>query len=73
LNSNPEIPPELRNRQADNWRALLSIADSFDPGWGAAAREAAVIFARGYHDEDIGVALLKESSPCDSLRGLWSS
>jgi Transposase/Protein of unknown function (DUF3631) len=36
----PEMPPELRNRAADNWRVLLAIAD--DLGHGAAARAAAV-------------------------------
>jgi hypothetical protein len=34
----PEMPSSLRNRAADNWRSLLSIADSF--GYGEAARDA---------------------------------
>jgi hypothetical protein len=58
LDPNPEMPTELRNRPADNWRPLLSIADSFGPTWGKVAREAAVAFQRGHHDEDIGVTLL---------------
>jgi hypothetical protein len=58
LDPNPEMPQQLRNRAADNWRPLLSIADSFGPVWGAAARDAAITFRRGYHDEDVGVTLL---------------
>jgi hypothetical protein len=60
LDPNPEMPTELRNRPADNWRPLFSIADSFGPAWGAAAREAATTFRRGYHDEDAGVTLLAD-------------
>jgi hypothetical protein len=60
LNPDPEMPKELRNRQADNWRPLISIADSFGPSWAGAAREAAVSIKRGYHDEDVGVVLLSD-------------
>jgi hypothetical protein len=52
----PDMPKELRNRQADNWRSLLSIADSF--GWGDKAREAAHVFRRDFHDEDVCVILI---------------
>jgi len=58
LDPDPEMPPELRNRAADNWRPLLAIADSFGPASGKAAREAALEFQRGYHDEDVAVVLL---------------
>jgi len=60
LADNPDIPPELKNRQADNWRVLLSIADTFGGDWPAKAREAALMFARSYHDEDAGVVLLAD-------------
>ena len=40
LAQDPEMPPMLRNRAADNWRILLAIAD--DLGHGEAARSAAV-------------------------------
>jgi hypothetical protein len=60
LDLDPEIPREFRNRQADNWRPLFAIADSFGPTWGAAAREAAFALKRGYHDEDIGVMMLSD-------------
>jgi hypothetical protein len=58
LNANPDVPKELRNRVADNWRPLLAIADTFD--WGERAREAALTFARTFHDEDAGVILLDD-------------
>jgi Protein of unknown function (DUF3631) len=58
LNSNPDMPAELRGRTADNWRPLISIADACSKSWGKEARDAAVAFARRYHDEDIVVTLL---------------
>jgi hypothetical protein len=58
LNLDPEMPDELYGRMADNWRPLLSIADACSPAWGALAREAAIAFAGGDHEEDVGVSLL---------------
>jgi putative DNA primase/helicase len=55
----PAMPTGLRDRAADNWRVLLSIADAYGRGWGERAREAALIMARGYRDEDIAVTLLR--------------
>jgi hypothetical protein len=43
---------DLRNRVADNWRTLISIADCFGAAWAQLARDAAVTFAHTYHDED---------------------
>jgi hypothetical protein len=60
LDLNPGLPKDLKNRIADNWRPLISIADSFGPVWGKIARETAVSFARAYHDEDAGVILLSD-------------
>lgn len=60
LNLNPKLPEGLRNRVADDWRPLISIADSFGPYWAEAAREVALIFQRDYHDEDAGVVLLSD-------------
>jgi hypothetical protein len=60
LDLNPDLPKDLKNRVADNWRALVSIADCFGPAWGKIARETAVIFARVHHDEDAGVILLSD-------------
>jgi hypothetical protein len=44
LNRDPDLPNELRNRPADNWRVLVAIADSFGRAWGNRARKAAVDF-----------------------------
>jgi len=58
LDADPELPPDLHNRLADNWRPLIAIADAC--GWGDRAREAAVEFARSHHDEDCQVLLLRD-------------
>jgi len=60
LDLDPALPAELRNREADNWRPLISIADSFGADWGKLARDAAITFSRGHRDEDIGVVLLND-------------
>jgi hypothetical protein len=59
LKPNPPMPKELRNRAADNWRPLLSIADACGAAWGKLAREAAVALSAG-RDEDLGVLLLSD-------------
>ena len=57
----PKLPKILRLRSADNWRVMISIADSFESAyWSKEARDAAVVFASGYHDEDAPVALLTD-------------
>jgi Protein of unknown function (DUF3631) len=56
LDPDPEMPAGLRNRFADNWRPLISIADSL--GWGAQAREAMLVFSREFKDADIKILLL---------------
>jgi hypothetical protein len=58
LEPDPDLPKQLRNRVADNWRPLISIADSFGSPWSDKARRAAVTFAHSYTDEDVGVILL---------------
>jgi hypothetical protein len=37
---------------------LIAIGDACSPEWGARAREAAIVFSRGYRDEDIVVTLV---------------
>lgn len=59
-NLNPALPKDLKNRIADNWRPLISIADCFGPVWGKLARETAMTFAHAHHDEDAGVILLSD-------------
>ena len=58
LAHDPEMPVQLRNRAADNWRILLAIADSL--GHGAAARAAAVELSASHPDEDIRTKLLAD-------------
>jgi hypothetical protein len=69
LNPEPDIPDAVRNRQADNWRPLLAITDACGPAWGALAREAAIAFTRGYHDEDPVVLLLRDVLAIFNARG----
>jgi hypothetical protein len=52
LNPNPEMPAELGNRQADNWRPLVAVADLFGPEWGNHARELAVRWSRASDADD---------------------
>jgi len=60
LDLDPDLPKDLKNRVADNWRVLISIADCFGPTWAELARGAAITFARTHHDEDAGVILLND-------------
>jgi hypothetical protein len=60
LNMDPELPAELRNRVADNWRSLIAVADTFGPHWAMRARDAAINFARSHHEEDVTVMLLRD-------------
>jgi Protein of unknown function (DUF3631) len=60
LDLNPDLPRDLKNRVADNWRVLIAIADAFGPAWAQAAREAATTFATAYHDEEAAVILLSD-------------
>jgi hypothetical protein len=52
LNLDPQMPPELHGRDADNWRPLIAIADSFGSDIGRIARGTAVIFTGEHRDED---------------------
>jgi hypothetical protein len=58
LDPDPEMPAGMRNRFADNWRPLISIADSL--GWGEQARAAMIAFAREYQDADAKILLLTD-------------
>jgi hypothetical protein len=70
LAQDPAMPEQLRNRQADNWRPLVAIADTFGPEWGRLAREAAVAFARAHQDEDAQVLLLRDIRHVFDARGV---
>jgi len=43
--ADPEIPAVLNDRQSDNWRGLLSLADLAGGHWPAAARNAAIVLS----------------------------
>ncbi len=58
LDLDPPLPPGINSRVADNWRPLISIADSFSKEWGALARKSALAFQSTYTDEDIAILLL---------------
>jgi hypothetical protein len=70
LHVDPAMPSELRNRQADNWRPLIAIADTFGPEWGQLARDAAVAFACAHQDEDAAVLLLHDIRGIFDQRGV---
>jgi hypothetical protein len=58
------MPPQLRDRAADNWRPLLSIADAL--GHGEDARAAAIALCAKRPDEDAGSRYSPVSEPCST-------
>ncbi|HTJ10353.1 MAG TPA: DUF3631 domain-containing protein [Candidatus Binataceae bacterium] len=61
----PRLPKDLNDREADNWRVLLQIADVIGPEWGDLARKAAESLAAAVDSASIGTLLLGD------LRGLF--
>jgi putative DNA primase/helicase len=57
--ANPEMPAGVFNREADNWRPLLAIADAAGGEWPARARRA-VQGAAGKDDQSARVTLLAD-------------
>ncbi len=60
--ADPKMPSELGNRDADNWRPLLAIADALGGPWPKRARRTAVALSKsGYDDRDsTNIALLRD-------------
>lgn len=60
--ADPEVPSELHDRAADNWRPLLAIADAAGGPWPELAREAVIALAFGDSTDDSspGIALLRD-------------
>jgi putative DNA primase/helicase len=57
----PEIPEELNDRAADNWRSLLSIADHAGGHWKLLSRRASLILsANDSEEESVGILLLED-------------
>lgn len=67
LARDPDMPPSLRNRAADNWRVLFAIAD--DLGHGEEARSAAIELCANRPDEDLAVVLLGDIQTVFLARG----
>ena len=59
----PVVPNDLDDRAADNWRALLAIAEAVGPSWAEKARAAASVLSgkRDESEETPGVMLLRDS------------
>jgi hypothetical protein len=58
----PALPEELSDRQQDNWRSMIAIADAMGEEIGAAARKTALALnlERDYDDNDIALLALKD-------------
>ena len=50
--ADPEMPPGVHNRAADNWRPLLAIADRVGGGWPERARRATLAAAADRGNDD---------------------
>ena len=68
-NADPQIPPTLNDRAADNWRALLAIADAAGGEWPQKARDAAVALSGATDDEAVGPQLLADIRDCFAHEG----
>jgi hypothetical protein len=66
LDPDPAMP--VRNRWADNWSPLLSIADAL--GWGTQARDAMTVFMREHHDADVKIVLLSAIRTVFNMRAV---
>lgn len=59
--ADPPVPHELNDRAADNWRPLLSIADTVGGDWPEKARAAAKLLSgSGTEEESVRVKLLAD-------------
>jgi len=67
----PVLPEELNDRAADNWEALLAIADAGGTAWGERARTAAALLSGAEADNEAtqGEALLADARAVFNARG----
>jgi len=56
----PEVPPEIYGRAADNWRPLLAIAEAARGEWPERARQIAIKFGGRREEQTSGVMLLED-------------
>ena len=70
--ADPDVPDTLNDRQSDNWRTLLAIADAAGGQWPAKAREAAKALSGSADDgEDLlKVRLLMDIRETFDARGI---
>ena len=70
--SEPDIPDQLTNRPADNWRPLLAIADIAGGDWPERARKAALALSGLAGKEDASIDLLEDTRRIfDDTRAEW--
>ena len=67
--ADPDIPPTLRLRHADNWRVLFAIADAAGGDWPRLARHAAELLDEPDDDDTLGVVLLGDIRELFEQRG----
>ena len=56
----PAVPPELNDRQADNWGPILAVAEMAGGDWPNKAREAACSVSEGREEDELSIQLLKD-------------
>lgn len=67
--SDPNVPPELQSRMADNWRPLLAIADLAGDHWPETARRIARAVAVADRDETAAIMLVSDLRDIFDRRG----
>ncbi len=68
--ADPEIPAGIFNRQADNWRALLAVADAAGGEWPHRARQVALGSAALGGDTSARVSLLSDIRDIFEAKGM---
>lgn len=58
--ADPQLPKELNDRAADNWRPLIAIADLIGGRWPELARQAAITLNGGAGEEDERTKLIED-------------
>jgi putative DNA primase/helicase len=68
--ADPAMPLGLNDRQADNWRLLLALADAAGGDWPARARDAAIALSKADDDaESRGIQALADIQQAFAARG----
>jgi putative DNA primase/helicase len=63
VDPDPQVPEQLNDRAADNWRPLLAIADLAGGEWPDLARQACLTLSGESSNEALGVMLLADCRP----------